>query len=171
MKTDSTTAIRTGEELDITLLNEYLKTNAPEVGEVLNVTQFPGGYSNLTYCLHTADQEYVLRRPPFGAKIKSAHDMGREFRVLSLLKPHYAQVPKPIVYCEDEAVMGCSFYVMERLKGIILRAANAPKMNLSAEVLRKTSEALIDNLVTLHGLNIEQTELIQLSPKVMCNGR
>jgi len=162
MKTDSTTATRTGEELNLEQLNSYLKAHAPEVGEVLSVTQFPGGFSNLTYCLHTATQEFVLRRPPFGANIKSAHDMGREFRVLSLLKPHYDKVPKPIAYCEDESVLGCSFYVMERLKGVILRAANASKMNLSPDMLRKASEVLIDNLVALHDLDIQQTGLIQL---------
>ena len=71
--------------------------------------------------------------PPVGANIKSAHDMGREFRVLSLLKPHYARVPAPIVYCESPDIIGAPFYVMEKIPGIILRASNAPKMNIPAE--------------------------------------
>ena len=161
--TDKTSPIRTGEELDLAKLNAYLKDHAPAVGQVTGITQFPGGFSNLTYCLQSeSGKEYVLRRPPFGANIKSAHDMGREFRVLSLLKPNYAKVPAPIVFCEDETVMGCQFYVMERIQGVILRAANAPKMGLDAETLRKASEALVDNLVNLHSLDIVATGLGQL---------
>jgi aminoglycoside phosphotransferase (APT) family kinase protein len=162
MKIDSTTTVKQGEELDLVQLNKYLNEAAPQVGEVINITQFPGGFSNLTYCLQTATDEYVLRRPPFGANIKSAHDMGREFKVLSLLKPHYDKIPQPIVFCEDEAILGAPFYIMQRIKGVILRATNAPKMQLSAETLRATSIALVDNLVALHALDIEQTGLVQL---------
>lgn len=160
--TDQPAAIRTGEELQIHQLNNYLKAYAPQVGEVLAITQFPGGFSNLTYCLKTAEKEFVLRRPPFGANIKSAHDMGREFKVLSLLKPHYGKVPNPIVYCEDATVLGAPFYIMERIKGVILRATNAPKLGLTPEILHQTSTALIDNLAVLHSLNINSTKLAQL---------
>lgn len=162
MKIDSTTTVKQGEELNVEQLNKYLNEVAPQVGEVVGITQFPGGFSNLTYCLQTATDEYVLRRPPFGANIKSAHDMGREFKVLSLLKPHYDKIPQPIVFCEDEAILGAPFYIMQRIKGVILRATNAPKMQLSAETLRVASIALVDNLVALHDLDIEQTGLIQL---------
>lgn len=162
LTTDYATAIRTGEELDLHKLNIYLKEYAPEVGEVLSVTQFPGGFSNLTYCLKTADKEFVLRRPPFGANIKSAHDMGREFKVLSLLKPVYGKVPAPIVHCENEIVLGAPFYIMERIQGVILRAANAPKLGLPPEVLQQSSKALVDNLVALHALDIHTSGLVQL---------
>lgn len=162
LNTDTAVAIRTGEEFDLQQLNIYLKENRPEIGEVLSVTQFPGGFSNLTYCLKTVGKEYVLRRPPFGANIKSAHDMGREFKVLSLLKPVYGKVPTPIVYCETENVLGAPFYIMERIQGLILRAANAPKLGLTPEALRASSEALVDNLVALHSIEIEASGLIQL---------
>lgn len=154
--------IRTGEELQILQLNNYLKEHAPQVGEVLGVMQFPGGFSNLTYCLKTNGKELVLRRPPFGANIKSAHDMGREFKVLSLLKPCYDKVPTPIIYCEDEDVLGAPFYIMERIEGVILRAANVSKLRLTPETLNETSKALVDNLATLHRLDIHSTGLIQL---------
>lgn len=159
---DTSTVIRKGEELDLQKLNTYLRGYAPGVVEVLSVTQFPGGFSNLTYCLKTVEKEYVLRRPPFGANIKSAHDMGREFKVLSLLKPVYSKVPTPIAYCEDESVLGAPFYIMERIQGVILRAANAPKIGLAPDLLHKTSEALVDNLVALHSLDIYNTGLVQL---------
>jgi len=161
-QTDTATNVRKGEEIELEKLNLYLRNNAVQIGEVLEVTQFAGGFSNLTYCLKTSDKEYVLRRPPFGANIKSAHDMGREFKVLSLLIKSYSKVPAPVIYCEDTEVMGAPFYIMERLQGVILRAANAPKMQLSPEVLRASSQALVDNLVILHGLDIEATGLIQL---------
>src|SRR5579863_4515860 len=162
IKPDQSATVRTGEELDREKLNLYLRESAPEIGEVLEISQFPGGFSNLTYCLKTSGKEYVLRRPPFGANIKSAHDMGREFRVLSLLKGHYPYIPSPVLYCETEEVIGAPFYIMERLEGVILRASNAPKLKLPAEVLHKTSQALVDNLVVLHSLDIQATGLIQL---------
>ena len=161
-KTDTATNVRKGEEIDLEKLNLYLSTAETWMGEIIEVTQFAGGFSNLTYCLKTVGKEYVLRRPPFGANIKSAHDMGREFKVLSLLKGNYNKVPQPVIYCEDAEVMGAPFYIMERIEGVILRAANAPKMQLPPEIFRACSEALIDNLVALHSLNIETTGLIQL---------
>jgi aminoglycoside phosphotransferase (APT) family kinase protein len=88
--------------------------------------------------------------------------MGREFRVLSLLKDHYDKIPQPFHYCENADVIGAPFYLMERINGVILRAANVPKMKLTPEILRKTSESLIDNLVALHALDIEKTGLDQL---------
>jgi aminoglycoside phosphotransferase (APT) family kinase protein len=162
LQADSTVAIRTGEEFNLTNLNNYLIQHAPHITKVLSITQFPGGFSNLTYCLKTDKEEFVLRRPPFGANIKSAHDMGREFRVLSALKDHYTKIPQPVVYCESKDVIGAPFYIMTRINGVILRAANAPKMNLPTEVYHKTSEALIDNLVALHSLDIHQTGLVEL---------
>lgn len=165
LKTDVPVAIRAGEQLDFVQLNAYLNKQLPNFGEITEVSQFPGGYSNLTYFLKTqAAKEYVLRRPPFGAKhIKGGHDMGREFRVLSLLKAAgYAKIPNPIVYCEDESVLDCPFYIMERVQGVILRAHSTPKMNIEADTMRKISEALVDNLVVLHAIDIESTGLIEL---------
>jgi aminoglycoside phosphotransferase (APT) family kinase protein len=149
-------------DLNLGSLNTYLQQYAPELDEIKSVTRFTGGYSNLTYSLHSEDKEYVLRRPPVGANIRSAHDMGREFRVLSLLKPHYTKVPSPIVYCDSADIIGAPFYVMEKMPGIILRASNAPKMNIPAETLHALSSAFVDNLVVLHALDIQGTGLEQL---------
>jgi len=158
---DKARKVREGEGLDLGVLGGYLSEHAPEVGEIVEVLQFPGGYSNLTYLLKGKDGgEYVLRRPPFGAKIKSAHDMGREFRVLSALKPIYAKVPKPIVHCEDEEVLGAPFYVMERVKGVILRQRVPKGIEMTTELMRSISEAVIDNLVDLHALDVYKHDLV-----------
>jgi aminoglycoside phosphotransferase (APT) family kinase protein len=166
---DSARPVRPGEELDQVVLQTYLNDQQTGVGIITNITQFPGGYSNLTYLIQADGStpgrgEYVLRRPPFGAKdIKGGHDMGREFRVLSTLQSAgYARIPRPVVFCEDEAVMGCPFYVMERVQGVILRGATAPKLGLSPDTMRHLSERLVDGLVELHALDIQQTGLIQL---------
>lgn len=158
----NTVPVKEEEHLDLSKLNQYLHRHAPGVGEVKEIGRFTGGYSNLTYCLQTEAKEYVLRKPPAGANIKSAHDMSREFRVLSLLKPHYPKVPSPIIYCESADIIGSPFYVMEKMPGIILRAGNAPKMNIPAETYRQLSASLVDNLVALHALNIQATGLDQL---------
>ena len=161
---DSAKPVRSGEELNQVALQFYLDAQQTGVGTITEISQFPGGYSNLTYLIHSEQGEYVLRRPPFGAKdIKGGHDMGREFRVLSAIKSAgYHRIPKPVVFCEDESVIGCPFYIMERVQGVILRAQTTPKMNLSPDIMRHLSESLVDALVDLHALDIQKTNLIQL---------
>ncbi len=166
LKLDNPSQIRQGEELDIQKLNDFLQAQITDFEPVIEVSQFPGGYSNLTYFLKTASSEYVLRRPPFGAKdIKGGHDMGREYRILSALDSiGYQKIPKPIVFTEDESVMGCPFYIMERVQGVILRAFQAPKLmnTISSNQMQALSEALCDNLVDLHAIDIHETGLIQI---------
>ncbi|NBC07898.1 MAG: phosphotransferase, partial [Bacteroidetes bacterium] len=95
---DQAAAIRKGEELDLEALANYLRAKWPAFDTIEGVQQFPGGYSNLTYLLKTNAGEAVLRRPPFGANIKSAHDMGREYRVLSKLEGVLDAIPQPMLY-------------------------------------------------------------------------
>ncbi|MBU1822927.1 MAG: phosphotransferase family protein [Bacteroidetes bacterium] len=162
---DSPAPIRSGEEIDVAALNTFLNSREAIASPVTEVRQFPGGYSNLTYFLKTADQqEYVLRRPPFGAEhIKGGHDMEREYRVLTMIQSAgFGKIPQPILLCDNLEVMGCPFYIMERVQGVILRAQTAPKLGLSANQLRATSEALVDNLANLHAIDINATGLIQI---------
>ncbi|WP_156755690.1 phosphotransferase family protein [Actinokineospora pegani] len=114
------------------------------------VKQFPGGASNLTYLLSYPDRELILRRPPAGRKAASAHDMGREFRVQSALKPVYPYVPTVLGLCQDQSVIGSDFYVMERVEGTILRNDLPEGMRLEPEAARALSTALVDRLVDLH---------------------
>src|SRR5262245_33863176 len=106
---------RPGEELDVVKLAAFLRDRLSDGSGPLEVAQFPRGYSNLTYLLRLGSRELVLRRPPVGARIKTAHDMGREFRILSRLQGIYARAPKPLLHCEDETVLGAPFYLMERV--------------------------------------------------------
>ena len=150
---DQASSIRAGEELDLAQLERYLIEQLPGMAGPLMVEQFPSGYSNLTYLLRMGDQELVLRRPPFGAKIKSAHDMGREYKVLTGLIQVYPKVPRPLLYCADESVIGAPFYVMERVKGIILRAQPPRDIDLTPALMQKLSMAAIDNLAAIHAVD------------------
>ena len=159
---DKAKEIRKGEELDIKVLEAYLKDTIPGLSGSLEIQQFPSGFSNLTYLINVGATEMVLRRPPIGANIKSAHDMGREFRILSALRPVYPYCPKPLAYTEDPAVMGCPFYVMERIPGIILRK-NLPKgMDFSADQMKKLCEKLLDVHVELHSIDVKGVGLDNL---------
>src|SRR5215472_3973327 len=109
---DSSREVRAGEELDLARLEPYLRSHFPDLGGELVVKQFPSGHSNLTYSVTLGEKEMVLRRPPFGSKVKTAHDMGREYQVLSKIHHSYP-APKPLLYCTDESVLGAPFYVME----------------------------------------------------------
>jgi aminoglycoside phosphotransferase (APT) family kinase protein len=150
---DQPTTVRRGEELDAGRLKAYFSAHLSALDGPITVKQFPSGHSNLTYLLQVGDRELVLRRPPFGAKIKTAHDMGREYRILSHLADVYPRVPRPLLYCEDEAVLGAPFYVMERLKGVILRASVPGGLELPPVLMRALSEHFVDNLVEMHGID------------------
>jgi aminoglycoside phosphotransferase (APT) family kinase protein len=157
---DQPRTVRSGEELDVVSLQAYLEQHVPGFsGSPLTVEQFPSGYSNLTYLLRSEDQEWVLRRPPFGANIKSGHDMGREHRILSHLIGVYDKAPRPLVYCEEDTVLGAPFYVMERVTGVILRAKPPEGLDLSQDLMRRLSEAFIDNMVEIHNIDYEAAGL------------
>jgi aminoglycoside phosphotransferase (APT) family kinase protein len=159
---DGSRPVREGEELDAAKLLAYLSERIPGATGPLIIEQFPAGFSNLTYLLRFSNLELVLRRPPVGAKIKTAHDMGREYRILSHLFPVYTKVPRPVLYCEDEALIGAPFYVMERVTGLILRAQPPARLTLSADTMRQISEAFIRNLVEIHEVDYGAAGLNEL---------
>lgn len=149
---DSTAAVRKGEELDLSKLEPYLRGYFPDLSGPLVVRQFPSGHSNLTYSVTLGEKEMVLRRPPFGSKVRTAHDMGREFRVLEKLYSSYP-APKPLLHCTDESILGAPFYVMERVRGIVLRRELPAGLDITPQVARRLSESFIDNLAALHMLD------------------
>ncbi len=155
-----TKPIRHGEELNTENLAEFLRDKLG-TGEIL-ISQFPSGNSNLTYCVKIGETEYVLRRPPFGNQVKSAHDMSREFNVLAKLSEVYRPAPKPLIYCDDEAVIGSEFYLMERRIGLIIRGKSPDSLINSTELQRQVCESFIENLVELHSLDYKKNGLENL---------
>lgn len=143
-------SVRAGEELDIDALSEYFHDR-------VEVEQFPGGHSNLTYLVRIGGQEYVLRRPPMGPVAPKAHDMAREFRVLKAVHPHFPPAPNVYQVCEDPAVIGAPFFIMEQRRGIVLRDRVPSEIDP-----RRVSEAFVDCLVQLHAVDIEKHGLTSL---------
>jgi aminoglycoside phosphotransferase (APT) family kinase protein len=156
---DQPGAVRAGEELDLDRLAVFLRGVIPDADGDLTVAQFPRGYSNLTYLLRLGERDLVLRRPPFGANIKSAHDMGREHRILSALSGRYPHAPRPLAYSDDLSILGAPFYVMERVRGIILRNRSPQGLDLTPELMRAMCGALVDTLADLHQVDYQAAGL------------
>jgi len=159
---DSTAPVRPGEELDVTKVEPFLRLHFPDETGLLDVRQYPSGHSNLTYSVQLGPREMVLRRPPFGSKVKSAHDMGREFRVLSRLHARYPPAPRVLFFCDDPSVLGAPFYLMEPIHGIILRRDVPPDLDFSPETALRLSESFLDNLALLHSLDYDAMGLADL---------
>lgn len=132
-------------------------------GSGVSVSQFGAGHSNLTYLVTVGGREMVLRRAPHGASVKGAHDMRREFDVLSALAPLYSKAPKALAFCDDPSVIGAPFFLMERVRGFVLRSSEAPAgVDLSAPRMRALSEAFVDALAALHALDVSSGPLAAL---------
>ena len=151
---DVPAAVRAGEALDEAALVAYLRARGAISTDTITVAQFPRGFSNLTYLVVAGDDEFVLRRPPYGVGAGSAHDVLREFRILESLGPVYPFAPRVRLACEDPAVLGAPFYLMDRVRGTILRDKPPAGMPLEAVVLRRLSERFIDVLADLHSLDV-----------------
>lgn len=155
--------VRSAETLDAQAVTDWLKAQDIDLQGEPKVTQFSGGASNWTYRLQYDNVDLILRRPPAGTKAKSAHDMVREYTVQHALAQDYPYVPQMIALCEDESVIGCDFYVMERLVGIIPRS-NLPKgLDLETAQVRELCTNVIDALIELHQVDYSaNAELMSL---------
>jgi len=158
---DQAGMVRAGEELDLGRLQPFLLEHFGHCGPV-SIEQFPSGHSNLTYLVRLGSREVVLRRPPFGSKVRSAHDMAREYRVLSKLHDAYAVAPKALLYCDDLSILSAPFYLMEPIRGMILRRNPPPGVPFPPETARRLSEAFVDNLARLHRLDYAAIGLADL---------
>jgi aminoglycoside phosphotransferase (APT) family kinase protein len=156
---DNLIAVRKGEGFDRDVLHTYLRDQLEGAGAPLAVEQFGGGHANLTYLLRFGEGpgsvEYVLRRPPVGPVAKTAHDMGREYRALSSLYKAFPPAPRAYLYCNDPAVIGAPFFVMERRHGIVVRRSVPPEFGSGKDpvVNRKLSEVVIDTLADFHAVD------------------
>ncbi|SFB11931.1 Predicted kinase, aminoglycoside phosphotransferase (APT) family [Lentibacillus halodurans] len=161
---NDTIQVRKGEELNKESLQRFLKENIGGVPDgSLKIRQFGTGHSNLTYLLNIGEWEAVLRRPPIGPVAPKAHDMGREYAVLSGLHPYYPTAPKPYIYSDDEDVIGNPFFIMERRKGIVIDSEFPEHIKYDPSLGRKISGLMVDKLVELHQIDYTKTKLANMS--------
>ncbi len=158
--------VRPGEDLDEAALDAWLRPRLaevlPDLDGPLEILQFPHGSANLTYLRRVGEHELVRRRPPMGQIAPGAHDMKREFKVLSRLWRHYDRAPRAYVFCGDPGVLGADFFVMERRRGEVVRDAIPPAMRGHADVARRIAFALIDAMAELHALDPKTCDLADL---------
>jgi len=157
-----TSAVRPGEELDRAALEDYLNKNLSGGATGVEIQQFPSGHSNLVYLVRTDRREYVLRRPPLGPVAPKAHDMAREYRVLHAVHPHFPEAPEVFLLCEDPSVIGGTFFLMERRRGVVIRDSIPRELAVIPDYPRLVSEAFIDCLVRLHSIDVSQPGLSSL---------
>lgn len=168
-----TKPVRASEQLAWDALEKYVRERLADVlgnefdtTSPMSVEQFPGGHSNLTYLLRFGNQEFVMRRPPFGPVPPKAHDMAREYRILEAVHPVYALAPRPLLLCEDWSVTGSTFYVMERRRGLVVRTAEPPELAGKPAERRRASEAMVDALADLNNVDIAAHGLLALGKPV-----
>ncbi len=160
---DKAKEVRQGEELDWKKLESYLRSELHEeaIGE-MEVSQFHGGHANLTYLLKFRDTELVLRRPPFGKIAPGAHDMKREYRVLSKLYKVFPRAPKAYLFCDDESIIGSPFVVVERKNGVVVRSEILDCFKSFDRAEERISTAMIKAMSELHTVDIEKADLMNL---------
>ncbi len=163
--------VREEDNFDVAAVDAWLKARIEGLEGTPEIQQFPKGASNLTYRLRYPGRDLILRRPPPGTKAKSAHDVLREFRIQKALKPMFAKVPEMLAACDDQSVIGCDFYVMQRLEGIIPRANLPLGMRLSEDQARGLCRNAIDTLVELHSVDIAAAGLDRLAKGAGYNRR
>ena len=146
--------------LDLDRLRAYLDTCAQHLSGDLTATLVPGGRSNLTYFVRNVNTEYVLRRPPLGHVLTTAHDMVREHRVITALVDTEVPVPKTLLLCEDESVIGAPFYLMSKVEGTVFRTKQQTAL-LSKMDAKRVSLDLIETLAHLHKVDPIAVELGQ----------
>jgi aminoglycoside phosphotransferase (APT) family kinase protein len=150
---DQAGAVRDENAFDPAKILPFLKSQVPDLSDgPLELRQFQGGASNLTYELRVGDRRMILRRPPGGTKPKSGHDMQREFRVMKALQPHFP-CPRVLADTEDASLLGAPFYVMEKVEGIILRRDLPKGLSYTPERARELCLNLVDTLIKLHTID------------------
>ncbi len=159
---NDTIPVRPDEQFDEQKLAGYLRGRLPGSDQPLAVRQFGGGAANLTYLLDYGSHQYVLRRPPLGPVARSAHDMSREYKVLSVLHQAYPYAPQAFVHCADTAVIGAEFFVMERRQGVVVRRRIPPEFAGMPAAPRRMSEALVDALADFHAVDFAALGLSDL---------
>jgi len=141
-------------------LEQWFSERVPTLEPPLAYEKIHGGLSNLTFLVtDQSGARWVLRRPPLGKRLGSAHDMGREVRVVTALAGTSVPVPPVVGYCEDEAVTGAPFYVMEFVEGPVLRGPDQAALFPAPEQRRRIGEGLVETMAAIHSLDPEKIGL------------
>ncbi|MPY95961.1 MAG: phosphotransferase [Acidimicrobiia bacterium] len=159
---DEATDVRRGDELDLARVGDFVRRALPELDGALELLQFPGGSANLTYLLRVGPTELVLRRPPFGTLAPGAHDMRREYKVLSRLWEHFDRAPRAFAFCDDPEVAGADFFLMERRRGEVVRDELPDSLRRQPDIGRRLGLALVDAFADLALLSPEACGLADL---------
>lgn len=154
--------MRPDERIDPERVGRFLAGKLPGAEGTPAIEQFEGGHANLTYLVKYGPLEYVLRRPPLGPVAPKSHDMGREYRVLSVLYQSYPLAPRAYLYSEDKDVVGAPFLVMERRKGIVIRREMPPGFRDNPALNRRMSAMIVDGLASLHQVDAKAIGLDSL---------
>jgi aminoglycoside phosphotransferase (APT) family kinase protein len=149
---DQAGPLRQEDALPVADLAAWLADAIPGLTGTPEVAQYAGGASNRTYLLSFPERELVVRTPPAGRKAASSHDMGREARVMAALQGRFP-VPAVLAECRDEGVIGQPFYVMERVRGVILRGDPPPGLTIGPQLAGDLADRTTDLLVALHALD------------------
>jgi aminoglycoside phosphotransferase (APT) family kinase protein len=141
-------------------LEEWFRERVPELEPPLAYEPIQGGLSNLTYLVtDQSGTRWVLRRPPLGKTLGSAHDMGREVKVVSSLAGTPVPVPPVVGYCDDDSVTGAPFYVMEFVEGPVLRAPEQVALFPDTGQRRRIGEGLVETMAAIHALDPDEVGL------------
>ena len=154
--------VRDADQLDWPRIEAHVRRALADLPPLSDVRQFTNGAANLTYLLRFGERALVLRCSPFGTIAPGAHDMKREWRVLSRLWAHYWAAPRAYLFCDDASVAGADFFVMEYRPGEVIRDEIPPAMRGHAEVARRVSFALVDAIAALHAVDPVRAGLADL---------
>ena len=146
-------AVPAEEGFDQGRLTRFLRDRLSGVGAALEVHRIGGGHSNLTYLLSAETQEWVLRRPPLGPLLPTAHDMSREYRVLSALADQDVPAPRPLLRCDDPDVIGAPFYVMERARGYVIQDRLPDEIGESRKRRHRIGIGMVEALAKLQSVD------------------
>ncbi|MCM3724106.1 phosphotransferase family protein [Neobacillus cucumis] len=159
-----TIPVRQGEELDLSVLENFLRKNIDLLpGGQLEILQFSAGHSNLTYQIKMGNWEAVLRRPPLGPVAPRAHDMGREYKILTSLNPIFSVAPRPLLYSDDPTIVGSPFFIMERKNGLVIDTSFPNGVEVTRDLCRRLSVIMVEKLVELHEIDYKETGLAEIS--------
>lgn len=144
-------------------VESWLVANIAGAVAPFSYVQIAGGHSNLTFAVtDAAGNKYVLRRPPLGHRLASAHDMGREHRIIAALAASDVPVAPALGFCDDPAVNDLPFYVMRFVDGLVVRDKEFAEKSLTPAARRRASESLVDTMARIHAVDINRVGLADL---------